>query len=198
MLERTFNGITVRVSLLFPAAVITLMSLDHSNFTLLCLFASLLHEAGHALAMLIVHDRPRRVTMGIFGIRVERDRDCYLHYRAAAVVSFAGPLVNAFCFTLLWCLGKPFSALIHAGLALFNLLPISSLDGGEGLYALLCMRMTEDAASRVVRFVSIVVIFPLAVVGFLLLLSDNHNFSLLVMCGYLFLLLFFKEMKVCQ
>ncbi len=193
MLERTVGGITFRLSLLFPAAVIALMSWDDSNLVLLCLLASLLHEAGHALAMLIVHDRPRCVTMGIFGIRVERDRGCYLSYGAAAVVSLAGPLVNVFCFTLFWRLGQPTAAVIHAGLALFNLLPVSSLDGGEALYALLCLRMTEDKASRVMCVVSVLVIFPLAVVGFWLLLSDTHNFTLLVMSGYLLLLLFFKE-----
>lgn len=193
MLEHTFYGITFRLSLLFPAAVIVLMLWDNSNFILLCLFASLLHEAGHALAMLIVHDCPRRVTMGIFGIRVERDRACYLSYRAMVAVSLAGPLVNAFCFTLFWHLDQPTAAVVHAGLALFNLLPVSTLDGGEALYAMLCLRMTEEEATRAALIVSVAVIFPLAIAGFWLLLSESHNFTLLLMCGYLLLLLFLKE-----
>lgn len=193
MLEYTFYGITFRLSLLFPAACITLMSLDSGNFILLCLVSSLLHELGHALAMLIVHDRPRRVTMSIFGICVERDPSVYLGYGSAALVSLSGPLVNVICFTLLWQLGQDTAAAIHAGLALFNLLPVSSLDGGEALYTLLCLRMSEDKASRVMCAVSVLVIFPLAVVGFWLLLLDNRNFTLLVMSGYLILLLFLKE-----
>ncbi len=193
MLEKTWHGITFRLSLLFPASVIALMSFDDSNFILLCLLASLLHEAGHALAMLIVRDRPRRVTVGIFGICVERDRGYYLGYRALSLVSLAGPLVNALCFTVLWWLHQPVAAAIHAGLALFNLLPVSSLDGGEALYALLCARMSEEKATLIAHVVSLAVIFPLAIVGFWLLLSENHNFSLLVMSGYLLLLLFFKE-----
>ncbi len=193
MLEKTLNGITFRISLLFPATVIVLLSWDNSNLTLLCLLASFLHEAGHAIAMLIVHDRPRRVTMSIFGICVERDRECYLGYRKAAFVSLAGPFVNVFCFTLFWCLRQPTAAVIHAGLGLFNLLPITSLDGGEALYALLCLSMGEDKALRVVRIVSLSVIFPIAVLGFYLLISESRNFTLLVMSGYLLLLLFLKE-----
>lgn len=193
MLETTWHGVTVRISLLFPSTVIVLMSWDTSNMMLLCLLASFLHEAGHALAMLIVHDRPRRVTMGIFGICVERDPQRYLGYRKAAAVSLAGPLVNVFCFTLLWCLGQPTAAVIHAGLGLFNLLPIVSLDGGEALYALLCLSMSEDKALRVIRAVSLSVIFPIAVAGFYLLLSESRNFTLLLMSGYLLLLLLFKE-----
>ena len=193
MLEFTACGITFRLSLLFPAAVIVLMSLDSSNFTLLCLLASCLHEAGHTLAMLIVHDRPRRVTMGIFGIRVERDQGFYLNYWAVAIVSLAGPFVNVLCFTLLAWLDQPLSAIIHAGLALFNLLPVCSLDGGEALHALLCLKMHEEKASRVMRAVSSVVIFPLGALGFWLMLSDAHNFTLLVMSAYLILMLFFKE-----
>lgn len=193
MLEKTWHGITFRLSLFFPAAVIALMSFDDGNFILLCLLASFLHEAGHALAMLIVRDRPRRVTVGIFGICVERDRGHYLGYRSQALVSLAGPIVNVCCFTLFWWLHQPIAAVIHAGLALFNLLPVSSLDGGEALYALLCVRMCEEKATSISRAVSLAVIFPLAVVGFWLLLSETHNFSLLVMSGYLLLLLFFKE-----
>ncbi len=193
MLEKTWHGITFRLSLFFPAAVIALMSFGDGNFILLCLLASFLHEAGHALAMLIVRDRPRRVTVGIFGICVERDRGFFLGYRSQAVVSLAGPFVNALCFTLLFRLHQPITAVIHAGLALFNLLPVSSLDGGEALYALLCARMPEEKAERIARAVSLSVIFPLAVVGFWLFLSETHNFSLLVMSGYLLLLLFFKE-----
>ncbi len=193
MLEKMWHGVTVRISLLFPAAVIVLMSWDKSNFTLLCLLTSFLHEAGHALAMLIVHDRPRRVTMGIFGICVERAPERCLGYRKTAVVSLAGPIVNVFCFTLLWCLHQSTAALIHAGVALFNLLPIISLDGGEALYALLCLSMREEKALRVIRAVSLLLIFPIAVVGFYLLFSESRNFTLLMMSGYLLLLLFFKE-----
>ncbi len=193
MLEKTWSGITFRLSLLFPASVIVLMSFNDGNFILLCLLASLLHEAGHALAMLIVHDHPRRVTMGIFGICIERDVGYYLGYRKAAFVSLAGPLVNVFCFTVFWRLRQPTAAVIHAGLALFNLLPITSLDGGEALYALLCFSMSEERARRILRTVSLLAIFPIAVVGFYLLLSESRNFTLLLMSGYLLLLLFFKE-----
>ncbi len=193
MLETTVGGVKVRISLLFPAAVILLLSCDPSHTILMCLLASLLHEAGHALAMLIVHDRPCRVTMGIFGISIERTRERYLSYAAMAAVSAAGPLMNIVCGIGLWFAGCYTGALIHAALALFNGLPILSLDGGEALYALLCLRFSEDTALRAVRLVSVAVLFPLAVIGFRLLLSDNHNFTLLLMSGYLILLLFLKE-----
>lgn len=193
MIEWVCLGITFRLSLLFPAAAITLMAWDDSGFILLCLLSSLIHEAGHALAMLIVRDRPRRVTMSIFGVCIERERTCHIGYGASAFVSFAGPLVNVIAFTILWLFDKPTTAVIHAGLALFNLLPIQSLDGGEAVYALLCRRLTEEKASCVLRVISYAVIFPIAVAGFWLLLSENRNFSLLFMSGYLLLLLFFKE-----
>lgn len=193
MLEKVWHGITFRISLLFPAAVIIMLSFDESTLTMLCLLASLLHELGHALAMLIVHDRPRRVTVGIFGVRVERDAGRHLGYRAACVVSLSGPLVNVLCAVLLWYLGCRVAAVLHAGLAFFNLLPIASLDGGEALHALLCTRFGEERASYILRIVSLAVIFPLFVAGFRLLLSGGYNFTLLAMSLYLILLLFLKE-----
>ena len=189
-----FLGTTmVRISFLFPAMVIVLLSLDPSHTVLLCLFASLLHEAGHALAMLIVHDRPRRVTVGIFGVSIERDRQHYPSYAAALAVSLAGPLINYLCCVGLWLCGCRLAAIIHAALGLFNALPIVSLDGGEALYAACCLCCSEETALRIVRIVSAVVLFPLATLGFCLLFSDAHNVTLLLMSGYLIALLFLKE-----
>lgn len=193
MLEIRLGGIPIRISVLFPAMVVFLLSADPSHTALSCLFASLLHEAGHALTMLTVNDRPCRVTVGIFGVTIERDRTRYPGYAASAAVSLAGPLVNVLCCVILqWC-DCSSAAFIHAVLGVFNLLPIVSLDGGEALYAVLCLRCSERTALRTVRVTSVITVFPLAVFGFFCVLTDIHNVSLLLISGYLILLLFFKE-----
>lgn len=188
MLKFAFGGITFRISLLFPAAIILLMSLDNSRVVMLCLAASLLHELGHLIMMLIVHDRSCRVTMSLFGICIEREPSFQLSYRKAAAVSLAGPFVNLICGALLWYSGHPEASVLHAGLAFFNLLPVYSLDGGEALYALLCLRFSEFTAMRVLRTLSLLVLLVTATLGLLLLIGPSHNFSLLFMSGYLFFL----------
>ena len=189
MLEGVLCGVRLRLSILFPASVIVMLSLDDSGLTALCLLAALLHEGGHAVAMLLLRDTPSCITLGVFGMRVERRQDSTCSYPTRCIVSLAGPLVNAACAVLL----TGDAALVHGVLAAFHLLPITSLDGGEALYAMLCTRMSEARADRVLLVCSTVLLLPLAVLGFSLMLGGNGNFSLLLLSIYLILRMFLRE-----
>lgn len=193
MLEWHWIGITFRLSLWFPASVIVMLSLDHSGLTALCLLASVAHEMGHFLTMLLLRDMPSSITLGFFGMRVERRPMQRLSYPALCAVSLSGPAVNVLCCVLLWYTDARDAALIHGVLAAFHLLPVMSLDGGEALYELLCCRLSEERADRVLLVCSAVVLCPLTALGFWLLLSDGHNFTLLVVSGYLILRMFLRE-----
>lgn len=187
------GGVRCRVSIWFPMTLLLMMSLSVSYMVWLCLAASLVHECGHALMMWAVHDRPGRITVGLFGVHIERSAAACLGYRKVCAVSLAGPVINVIMGLLLWMLHCPIASAVNGGLALFNVLPITSLDGGEALYALLCERTDEATANRISHYVSLVVLFPLAVVGFWLMLAERGNYTLLLMCIYLIFLLLLKE-----
>ncbi len=193
MLEWCWQGIRFRLSLWFPATVIAMLSLDQSGLTLLCLLASILHELGHFTVMALLRDAPACITLGFFGMRVERKPAVRLSYPALCAVSLAGPLANALCCGLLWYTGVYDAALIHGVLAFFHLLPITSLDGGEALYALLCCRLTEERADRGLLICSAVTVFPVALLGFWLLLESGYNFTLLLVSVYLILRMFLRS-----
>ncbi len=188
MLEWRWWGVRFRLSLLFPAAVIVMLSLDKSGLTALCLAASLLHELGHFVMMLLCRDHPACVTLDVFGMRVERRPTQRLGYPALCAVSLAGPLINAACTAVL----PSEAALVHGVLAVFHLLPVTSLDGGEALYALLCCRLSEERAARILRGSSAVILLPLAALGFWLLFG-YRNFTLLFVSLYLILRMFLHE-----
>ncbi len=193
MLEWKWQGITLQLSLLFPFSIVVLLSLDTSRVTELCLFASLLHEIGHALAMCLLHDKPSKITMGFFGMRVQREKTQHIGYSGSALVSLAGPFMNAAFVVLFSCLHNPVAASVHAIIGGFNLLPVYSLDGGEALYALLCLRHEEEKAAAILRLVSGYVAFLLLIVGFGLFVSSGYNFSLLAVSTYLILLIFLRH-----
>ena len=67
MLELRIRGVEVQLSLLFPAAVVVLLSLDPSGMPLWCVAASAMHEMGHFLALLALGSRPASVSVGMFG-----------------------------------------------------------------------------------------------------------------------------------
>lgn len=193
MLEWRWMDIQFRLSLWFPASVIVMLSLDRSGLTAICLLASIAHEMGHFLAMLVFHDTPSCITLSFFGMRVERRPTQRLSYPALCAVSLCGPVVNVLCCVLLWCSGTRDAALIHGVLAAFHLLPVMSLDGGEALYELLCCRLTEERADRILLICSAITLCPLTALGFWLLFSGGYNFTLLAVSAYLILRMFLRE-----
>lgn len=194
MVELRIGGVLCRFSLLFPAMVAVVVTLDPTVLSLWCLVASLMHETGHFVALLALDCKPRRVTLGLFGLRVEQDPARRLSYRQNALVSLAGPAVNLVSFCILSGFHQNgAAALVHLTLGVFNLLPIEPLDGGQALYCLLACRMEEGRARRWILRISVAVLLPLATAGFFVLVMSGYNVTLLAVSLYLGLLLLFKE-----
>lgn len=194
MLELCIRGIPCRFSLLFPAMVAVSVTLDPSTLTVWCLAASLMHETGHFIALLFFDCKPRRISLGLFGMRVEQDPTKRLGYRQDALVSLAGPAVNLVTFCILsFTRGNEAAALVHLTLGVFNLLPIEPLDGGQVLYCVFATHMDEESARKWILRVSVVTLLPIAAAGFFVLVMSGYNFTLLAVSLYLSLLLLCKE-----
>lgn len=194
MIRFRIGGLPIRVSFWFPVMILAMLWWGDETFTLQCLAASLLHECGHFAVMSAVHDVPKRVCFGVFGVRVERNEGSVTGYLSQAAVSVGGPLGNVVCAMLLYvCCGRCDGVWIHLTLGLFNLLPVEGLDGGEALYRLLCSFINERCAHRFVRWLSVMILLPVTSLGFFLLFQSGSNVSLMILSLYLIFLLIFKE-----
>ena len=181
--------IGVSYTLLCLMAVCALLGI-FENF-LWCAAAIALHEGGHLLAMCRYGYFPERIKISLFEIAVI---DSGRHRRRTshnALIIFFGPFANFICFSvsyLLYLIGMkqivPFAA-ANLSVGLFNSLPVLSLDGGQLLYLLLCRRHSPKASEAVVDAATFVCIFPLAALGFWMLLRSENNFSLLFVSVYL-------------
>ena len=159
------------------------------------LLAVFLHEAAHIAAMYLCHSAPRSVELSALGCRIVLDPQKQLEYRQNMLVSLAGPWMNLLCFLAMVLLGKGGGLFSSASLTLglLHSLPIEPLDGGLALRAFLCGRMEPEKAARISWVLSLVLLFPLAVLGFLVLLHTRYNFSLLGLSVYLMLYLVLKR-----
>ncbi|MCH5298083.1 MAG: site-2 protease family protein [Ruminococcus sp.] len=83
--------------------------------------------------------------------------------------------------------------MVNLFLGIFNMLPVLSLDGGQILHLLLSRKIEDIKAQKAVNILTFIFIFPLAVLGFILLFKTKYNFSLLAVCLYLILSLIFKR-----
>ena len=111
--------------------------------------AVLIHEAGHLLAMAAMGGRLIKLRFGPFGAVIS----CRgLGYGAELVCALTGPL---FSILAAYC-GAKYGYLIFAGmsmlLGLFNLLPLTYLDGGRALSCLAAMISPKDITHKLYIF----------------------------------------------
>lgn len=191
MLEWRVGGIRCRVSLLFPALVTALLLSQPDGLAVSCLLASLIHEGGHLLAMVVLGVPPQACTLGAFGMRLDIENQL-IDYKKNLLISLAGPLTNGLAAVILLLLGSPIAAMVHLVLAGLNLLPAAALDGGEILRCGLCLLGMDGLTRWVLRLSSALVLLPLAVVSFWLCFRGN-NLTLLIVSGYLVTIVIFSE-----
>lgn len=194
MIEATCFGVRLRISPLFGVTITALLYLDSGHLPLLCLIASALHEAGHILLLILFRQPPSSITVGLWGVRIERRRALSLGYGRCAAVSLAGPAVNLLTALILWLAGaKGELTAVHATLGCLHLLPIETLDGGQALRQLVARVADEETADRILLRLSILLLFPMTLTGFAVLLYTGYNFSLLALCFYLIGGIFFTQ-----
>ena len=119
----------------------------------------LLHELGHIAALRFTGGELRSVELSCFGIRMTAAPAADVKRGAAVLLS--GPAANLLLYAVLMLTGKcPETASLSLAAGLFNLLPLSSLDGGALLDMLaegsvrerqiqLCMKAVRIAAAGV-------------------------------------------------
>ena len=191
MLEWCAGGVRYRVSLLFPALITALLLCQPDMWTVSCMVASLVHECGHLIVMLLLGVPPRECVLGAFGIRICLGNRL-IDYRRNLLISLAGPCANglvAVAFAMVRCFT---AASIHLALAAVNLLPVTALDGGEIVRGILSLLGYEAKAERVLRLLSILILLPLAAISFVLFCVGG-NPTLLIVGSYAIALLIFRK-----
>ncbi len=163
---------------------------------LLPFLAALLHETGHIAVMLACGQGVNRITVLPFGIDIKK-APCLSSYKTDIAVSSAGVVVNILMIGL--CVFLPetpavtYFAQSNLVLIAINILPIKTLDGGQILEKTLLLKLSPDTAEKIVDLCSMVCILLAGAVAVWLLLRSGYNFTLLVMCMYLFSGIFLKK-----
>lgn len=193
MIEICFLKTTLRIGILFPATVLFVTVLDTDGMALACLTASVLHEAGHLLALALCKEWPKTMTINVFGVRLEKREGARLSHLQDVAVSLAGPAVNLVIGGAFWCFGDISTAVIHWAAGGFNLLPLEPLDGGQALESALHTRWSDDVVQHVMLAISIAVLVPMFWVALTVLNHSGYNFTFLAVTVYVAALLWLKR-----
>lgn len=156
-----------------------------------CFAAIIIHEAGHITLMCVFGCPPQKIKVSLFEISISDNKRNFRDFRQNLLIIFFGPFANFICFIiffLLYLLNNDyflFPAAANLSVGTFNMLPVLSLDGGQLLYLILCRFFAESLSEKIVNTITVIILFPLAFFGFVLLFKSKYNFSLLIVCAYI-------------
>lgn len=178
----------------FLVASLTLL-LSDSKIALMCFLSSAAHELGHLLMMLAFSQRLRLISLGAFGIRIEKDESVFQSYRRQALVALGGVFVNfiicaasAFCCFLSESPDAAALFFVNVFIAALNLMPAKSLDAWNALYCAFMLGMSEQKALKALSVISAVTVIAFCAFCVVYFIFFGFNASLTAVCIYLIFL----------
>ena len=160
--------------------------------------AIVLHELGHLFCAKLLKIKIKGLNLSILGARIEARGD--ISYTDEFLLASSGPFVNLLSFAI----ACPFSntnsqllpfATVSLCLAIFNLLPLSTLDGGRILKCLAFRIFTFGIALKIQSVVSFFTLFFLWLISVYTMLKISAGLSMLVFCSFFFAKCFILDNK---
>lgn len=185
-----FLGTEIYVSFLFCAVLCLMLAIDRTGLIIPTFFAIFIHESGHMLAMWAAECQLRAIRLIPTSVQIVRG---FSPKRGGEIaITLCGPAANLLLFAVLglnYLVFKSEQSLLFATLnlvmALFNLMPVSGLDGGTLLTAVLARFTDIYRAERIVKIVTALFGLAAFLFGVYLWVSGSANVSLFVVAIYL-------------
>ena len=193
------------ITISFPFLILfTAFLLLNDNLAIVWgILGAVVHELGHLFAMYLKKCLPSQIHVQAFSVDIIATNNTQRDYKTDVLILLAGPLANLGLSLLLFLLYKCSKALFlveftyaNLFLAIFNMLPIEALDGGQLVFYLLIRKIKIKTAEKLSIFISFFSVLPLAVLGFYTLLQSKYNFSLFFLSCYLIATLLFKTKNI--
>ncbi len=172
-----FAKLVVNIDFWFAAIITLMLVLVPESNAAVCFAMCLLHEAGHLLAMTACGKKTEKIQLGYFGIKIVTEKRLLSPVKEA-LIAFSGPFVNLLLFFVFYILDRNDYAVINLGLSLFNLLPVTALDGGHIISAFF-------PDSKIHRKSSIICSVILLVTGIIIAVHTRENFTIIIVAFYL-------------
>ncbi|MCL2088801.1 MAG: site-2 protease family protein [Oscillospiraceae bacterium] len=176
MIVIEIHNIRIRLTFLFFALIAVFLLFDSHGIALTVVAAAFAHETAHGLAFALVGSRPEEISLEFSGIRMIGGRRILSLGREYFVLA-AGSGVNIITAVFMYLCGYERAAMLNMMTGLFNLLPMSSLDGGKMLTLALESRFSQYTARIAVKIISYALLIPVLAGG--IYLAFGRNLTLL-------------------
>ncbi len=190
-----FSKTKIRVS--FPTIIFfaTLFCINADIITFIPFFCALMHETGHIIVMKKCGIKVYEIKILPFGIDIKKQQSI-TSYKTDIFVGIAGIAVNMLLIFLSIFLPQnnitQTFVLSNLILIFINVLPIKTLDGGQILEKFIAYKSDIQTAEKIVSIASFICLLLVGSVSIWILLYSSYNFTLFLMCIYLFFGIFIK------
>ena len=180
-------GMSIAVDFTAPALLALLSLMLPEEAVLQTVAAAVLHECGHLLTIVLLHQQPAMLRLSAAGMRLETAGTVLIPLRKFAWILLAGPLANLAAAICFYGSGLQSAAAAHLSLCLFNLLPYRSTDGGTLLFALLEAWLLPRAPERPAQIMRAAAVLTSASLFLGIVLLRLHSPSLAGMVVFMLL-----------
>ena len=142
--------------------------------------AALCHEIGHLVVLRVFGVHVEGISFTGFGVEIRADTR-YLSYWKDILCTLAGPFVNLFLAVVAARISKDY-LLSGANLlqGVFNMLPVSGLDGSRALHLFLSWIFDPIKADRICRVVELSSASVICLISLYLVIYDQAGLFLLM------------------
>ena len=189
----------------FSIIWIIFLMLSNTPFIVPLICAVLLHEIGHMLCAKLLKIKIKSFELSLFGGRIKTQKEP--SYVDELIFALGGPLAGfvGFAFTYKIALNNltipfcqsflfPFS-ILSLCLSVFNLIPLTSLDGGRILKCSLCLLFSLDTADRILRITSFLTLLSLWLLSVYMMLKIANGVPMFIFCLIFFAKCFIFNIK---
>jgi stage IV sporulation protein FB len=174
----------------FFAGLLALLIFGGEALAWYLILPMLAHECGHAAIMGLCGIPIRGVHFRSFGVEIETGDTATTSYGKDIAIALGGVAANLILALILHLfffhsMRVMLLVAVNIALAMFHLIPIGSLDGGQALRLLLERFGNPEMAWQVSRFFSFLLLVPLFAAAIFLIICGTANLSLLLVCLYL-------------
>lgn len=153
-------------------------------------FTVFLHEMAHTLTAILIGIEPSYIAFFPFGVNLRIKSKIVYSISDEILLYMSGPLFNAVSALLIQVLCEKTAYFRYfywnnIGLFLFNLLPIMPMDGAMVIKRILSDRMGCRKAEKILKCISICLIFFLILLEIYFAVINSFNFSVIFIIVFL-------------
>ena len=184
----------LRINLLSIIPFIILYILNPPYVMPVLLFSAAVHECGHIIAVKACGSQIKRFEIHLLGAKIVLGGKL-ISYKKEALIFAGGGLANLFtaALTFIFIRRYPceqFFFLFYCNLffMIFNLLPLSSLDGYGLIKSLVLLKADPDTAEKIMKIISTVCLTCAVCAAVYIAYITKYNISLCIIAARLFML----------